>query len=116
MTPEQREKHRLYMIGWKKNPANRAKMRVSTKNCRLKNSKKYADNFRRKHGCNRNSLKNLKWRKKATQAGRRWDVIEDALLFSGLTESQLCERLGRSLIAVQRRKNRLRQMEESHGR
>lgn len=97
---DKKKKHREYMKSWQKK--NRDKQN------------RYVREFTRRNSISSAKLANRKTWKNATMAREPWSDVDDAMLFSGMTQGQLAKELGRSKLAIQRRKWRLRQYEAAN--
>mgnify|MGYP003345192425 FL=1 len=95
-----KKKHREYIKVWMKK--NREKQNA------------YVRGFTKRNSASSATLANRKTWENATMAREPWSVLEDAMLFSAMTQGQLAKQLGRSIRAIQRRKWRLRQEEASN--
>jgi hypothetical protein len=66
---------------------------------------------RKKNRGRYNVRRNNKSRKVATMSRQLWGPVEDAMLFSGIPQSKLVHELGRSILAIQQRKIRIKKMD-----
>lgn len=87
---------------FKKSP----KGRVSSRKWRLKyrHGSKHYKQIRHRYNVRKNDAS----RKVATMFRQPWGPVEDAMLFSGIPQSKLVFKLGRSISAIQQRKIRLK--------
>ena len=106
---ERKKRHRAYMAEWRKDERNRLAQNESSKKWQRKHGKEKHLRFVKENACSATTAASRKSARIATMARERWGGVEDAMLFSGKTEGQLVEALGRTIRAIQRRKWKLRQ-------
>ena len=109
-----KERHRKYMAVWLKDPDHHAAQLESSRKHFKRFGKLIHKNFIAAHAAARTTVASRESEKKATMARQPWGVIEDTMLVSGMTESELVLALGRSIRAIQRRRRRLRDDEAAN--